>query len=87
MQKSRSTDGIHQQKITLDAPPDSQELIVCIGGHKIGQRVDKLEKVGVGCTQTTPIATRFQSNRTPLGCVGTGDSHHGCVASNSTATM
>lgn len=62
-------------------------LIVCIGGHKIRQRVDKLEKVGVGCTQTTPIATRFQSNRTPLGCVGTGDSHHGCVASNSTATM
>ncbi len=26
--------------------------------------------------------TRYQSNRAPLGCGGTGDSHHGCAATN-----
>ncbi len=30
--------------------------------------------------------TRSQSNRAPLGCGGTGDSHHGCAADKSAAT-
>ncbi len=29
--------------------------------------------------------TRSQSNRAPLGCDGTGDSHHGCAADKSAA--
>ncbi len=33
-----------------------------------------------------PPVTRSQSNRTPLGCGGTGDSHHGCAADKSAAT-
>ncbi len=31
--------------------------------------------------------TRSQSNRAPLGCGGTGDSHHGCAADKSAATV
>ncbi len=31
-------------------------------------------------TQMASKVTRSQSNRAPLGCGGTGDSHHGCVA-------
>ncbi len=30
--------------------------------------------------------TRSQSNRAPLGCGGTGDSHHGCAAEKSAET-
>ncbi len=30
---------------------------------------------------------RSQSNRAPLGCGGMGDSHHGCAADKSTATV
>ncbi len=33
-----------------------------------------------------PPVTRSQSNRAPLGCGGTGDSHHGCAADKSAAT-
>ncbi len=33
-----------------------------------------------------PPVTRSQSNRAPLACGGTGDSHHGCVADKSAAT-
>ncbi len=34
-----------------------------------------------------PPVTRYQSNRAPLGCGGTGDSHHGCAADKSAATV
>ncbi len=34
-----------------------------------------------------PPVTRSQSNRAPLGCGGTGDSHHGCAADKSAATV
>ncbi len=34
----------------------------------------------------TSTVTRSQSNRAPLGCGGTGDLHHGCVADKSAAT-
>ncbi len=33
-----------------------------------------------------PQISRSQSNRAPLGCGGTGDSHHGCAADKSAAT-
>ncbi len=33
-------------------------------------------------TQMASTVTRSQSNRAPLGCGGTGDSHHGCAAEN-----
>ncbi len=33
-------------------------------------------------TQMASTVTRSQSNRAPLGCGGTGDSHHGCAATN-----
>ncbi len=33
-----------------------------------------------------PPVTRSQFNRAPLGCDGTGDSHHGCAADKSAAT-
>ncbi len=32
-----------------------------------------------------PPVNRSQSNRAPLGCGGTGDSHHGCAANKSPA--
>ncbi len=35
---------------------------------------------------TLLTVTRSQSNRAPLGCGGTGDSHHGCAADKSAAT-
>ncbi len=37
-------------------------------------------------TQMASTVTRSQSNRAPLGCGGTGDSHHGCAADKSAAT-
>ncbi len=36
--------------------------------------------------QMASKVTRSQSNRAPLGCGGTGDSHHGCAANKSAAT-
>ncbi len=36
-------------------------------------------------TQMASTVTRSQSNRAPLGCGGTGDSHHGCAAGKSAA--
>ncbi len=33
-------------------------------------------------TQMASTVTRSQYNRAPLGCGGTGDSHHGCTAQN-----
>ncbi len=38
-------------------------------------------------TQMASTVTRSQSNRAPLGCGGTGDSHHGCAADKSAATV
>ncbi len=38
-------------------------------------------------TQMTSTVTRSQSNRAPLGCGGTRDSHHGCVDDKSAATV
>ncbi len=38
-------------------------------------------------TQMASTVTRSQSNRAPLGCSGTGDSHHGCAADKSAATV
>ncbi len=37
-------------------------------------------------TQMSSTVTRSQSNRAPLGCGGTGDSHHGCADDKSAAT-
>ncbi len=37
-------------------------------------------------TQMASTVTRSQSNRAPLGCGGTGDSHHGWAADKSAAT-
>ncbi len=37
-------------------------------------------------TQMASTVTRSQSSRAPLGCGGTGDSHHGCAADKSAAT-
>ncbi len=37
-------------------------------------------------TQMSSTVTRSQSNRAPLGCGGTGDSHHGCSDDKSAAT-
>ncbi len=37
-------------------------------------------------TQMASTVTRSQSNRAPLGCGGTGDSHHECEADKSAAT-
>ncbi len=37
-------------------------------------------------TQMASTVTRSQSNRAPLGCGGTGDSHHGCAADKSAVT-
>ncbi len=37
-------------------------------------------------TQMASTVTRSQSNRAPLGCGGTRDSHHGCAADKSAAT-
>ncbi len=37
-------------------------------------------------TQMASTVTRSQSNRAPLGCGGTGDSHHGRAADKSAAT-
>ncbi len=37
-------------------------------------------------TQMACTVTRSQSNRAPLGCGETGDSHHGCAADKSAAT-
>ncbi len=37
-------------------------------------------------TQMASTVTRSQSNRAPLGCGGTGDSHHECAADKSAAT-
>ncbi len=38
-------------------------------------------------TQMASTVTRSQSNRAPLGCGGTGDSHHGYSANKSAATV
>ncbi len=38
-------------------------------------------------TQMASTVTKSQSNRAPLGCGGTGDSHHGCAADKSAATV
>ncbi len=38
-------------------------------------------------TQMASTVTRSQSNRAPLGCGGTGDSHRGCAAEKSAATV
>ncbi len=38
-------------------------------------------------TQITSTVTRSQSNRAPLGCGGTRDSHHGCADDKSAATV
>ncbi len=38
-------------------------------------------------TQIASTVTRSQSNRAPLGCGGTGDSHHGCADDKSAATV
>ncbi len=38
-------------------------------------------------TQMASTVTRSQSNRAALGCGGTGDSHHGCAADKSAATV
>ncbi len=38
-------------------------------------------------TQMTSTVTRSQSNRAPLGCGGTRDSHRGCAADKSAATV
>ncbi len=38
-------------------------------------------------TQMPCTITRSQFNRAPLACGGTGDSHHGCVADKSAATV
>ncbi len=38
-------------------------------------------------TQMASTVTRSQSNRAPLGCGGMGDSHHGCAADKSAATV
>ncbi len=38
-------------------------------------------------TQMTSTVTRSQSNRAPLGCAGTRDSHHGCADDKSAATV
>ncbi len=38
-------------------------------------------------TQMASTVTRSQSNRAPLGCGGTGDSHHGCADDKSAATV
>ncbi len=38
-------------------------------------------------TQMASTVTRSQSNRAPLGCGGMGDSHHGCAADKSVATV
>ncbi len=38
-------------------------------------------------TQMTSTFTRSQSNRAPLGCGGTRDSHHGCAADKSAAPV
>ncbi len=45
-----------------------------------------LEHDNVHFTQMASTITRSQSNRVPLGCGGTGDLHHGCVADKSAAT-
>ncbi len=37
-------------------------------------------------TQMSSTVTRSQSNRAPLGCGGTRDSHHGCADDKSAAT-
>ncbi len=37
-------------------------------------------------TQMASTVTRSQSNRAPLWCGGTGDSHHGCAADKSSGT-
>ncbi len=41
----------------------------------------------VHVTQMASTVTRSQSNRAPLGCGETGDSHHGCAADKSAATV
>ncbi len=38
-------------------------------------------------TQIASTITRSQSNRAPLGCGGTRDSHHGCADDKSAATV
>ncbi len=46
-----------------------------------------LNMTWVHFTQMASTVTRSQSNRAPLGCGGTGDSHHGCAADKSAATV
>ncbi len=45
-----------------------------------------LNMTWVHFNQMASIVTRSQSNRAPLGCGGTGDSHHGCAADKSAST-
>ncbi len=51
--------------------------------HFISQSSNHLRLVSwtqwVHFTQMASTVTRSQSNRAPLGCAGTGDSHHGCA--------
>ncbi len=59
---------------------------------RIMHHVTKLRLVSwtwqwVHFTQMASTVTRSQSNRAPLGCGGTGDSHHGCAADKSTETV
>ncbi len=61
---------------------------------RIMHRVTKLKSSQTGFLNMTRVhftqmaftVTRSQSNRAPLGCGGTGDSHHGCAAYKSAAT-
>ncbi len=54
--------------------------------HKAQIISDWFLKQCVHFTQMASTVTRSQSNRAPLGCGGTGDSHHGCAADKSAAT-
>ncbi len=49
-------------------------------------RLDSWTWQWVHFTQMASTVTRYQSNRALLGCGGTGDLHHGCVADKSAAT-
>ncbi|KAG8541094.1 hypothetical protein GDO81_029718 [Engystomops pustulosus] len=62
---------------------------------RIMRHVIKLESSQTGFLNMTmrsldtngSTVTRSQSNRASLGCGGTGDSHHGCAADKSAATV
>ncbi len=50
-------------------------------------RLDSWTWQWVHFTQMSSTVTRSQSNRAPLGCGGTGDSHHGCADDKSAVTV